>query len=91
MAQADVYRVAVLTVLPLEADQVTQSSGHAGPDRGGELPEQPSLEELRLARHRFEQKGCKVGVGAWDAVSKFPAIHLDDFGGAVGDGLLLLR
>ena len=56
----------------------------------GELPEQPALEELRAASHRFEQQGSELGVRARRGL-ELGTIHLDDLGGAVGDGLLLLR
>jgi len=54
VGQADVDRVAVCAALPLEADQVPQRGGHAGPDRRDELPVQSTLEELCAGGRRLQ-------------------------------------
>ena len=87
--QADVNRVAVRAALPLEADQVPERGGHPGPDRRGELPEQPPLEELRASGHRLKQQGGDFHVAARRNL-QLHAIQFEVIHGTVCDDLLVL-
>src|SRR4051812_4314179 len=51
VGESHVDRMAVSTALPFEAVYVPAGGCHPRPDRRGELPEQPALEELSTCRH----------------------------------------
>ena len=63
VGESHVDRMAVSAAMPLEADYVPEGGCHPGPDRRGELPEQPAIEELSTSGHRFEKLRWRARTG----------------------------